>query len=401
MNGARIGLAVLVAGAFAAPALAQQAPAAPPAWQQGRPADMAGSTLAPHPPRLTVTPVDRIPVASLRVPEGFRVELWHHGMPGIRRMVRAADGTIFAGTRVIGRIYAIRDSGSAREHMVWAQGLTQPDGLALRDGALYVSALSTMLRYDNARYGEAPTPVNLTAAFGLPPEQHHAWKHIAFGPDGKLYVPVGAPCNICAPPSEDTHAVLLRFNPDGSGREIVARGVRNTVGFDFHPQTGQVWFSNHGRDWAGNDTPQDSLHVAARIGAHHGFPFCMGGWQDPGFAARGCSEFEAPAALLGPHTAPIGTRFYTGTMFPEAYRGRLFVALRGSWNRERLAGFEFVTVRLEGDRVAGIEPFLTGLRDDAANRFLGRPADMLTLPDGSMLFTDEENGAIYRVTYGR
>jgi glucose/arabinose dehydrogenase len=383
---AALGLAAL----FAAPAPAQTPDMMrPPGFPD----------LRPHPPRLTVTPPEEIPLARLRVPEGFRVELWAHGMPGIRAMVRAEGGTIFAGTRVIGRVYAIRDLGDRREGRVLLQGLTQPSGLALRDGALYVSALSRMLRVDNVEANlDAPQPVDLSAAFALPPETHHAWKHIQFGPDGRLYVPVGAPCNFCLV-DEDRHAVILRFNPDGSGREVVARGVRNTVGFDFHPETGQLWFSNHGRDWAGNDLPPDTLHVVTRIGAHHGFPWCVGDWRDPGIPGdRRCDEFQPPVVALGPHVAPIATVWARTASFPEAYRARLFIAFRGSWNRERLSGYEVATVRFEGGR-AIVEPFLTGLRDDDANRFLGRPAGLLFLPDGSLLVSDEQNGAIYRISY--
>jgi glucose/arabinose dehydrogenase len=361
---------------------------------------MANSTLAPHPPRMTATPVERIPVASLRVPEGLQVELWAHGMPGVRMMTRAPDGTIFIGTRIIGRVYWVKDLGATREHGVFVQGLTQPNGVAMRDNALYVVAINRVLRYDNAAANLAsPAPVELTAAFNLPEEVHHGWKHVAFGPDGRLYVPRGVPCNICDTDGEK-FALIASFNPDGSDRRIEARGVRNSVGFDFHPRTGQLWFSNHGRDWAGNDNPSDTLHVNLRRGEHHGFPWCASGWQDPAVSGRLCSEFPPPAMILGPHVAPIGTRFYTGTSFPEKYRGALFVALRGSWNRDRVAGFEVISVREEQGRLVS-EPFLTGFRDEANNRFLGRPADMLTLPDGSMLVTDEENGAIYRVSARR
>lgn len=374
-------------------------PAAPPAWQQGRPAEMAASRLAPHPPRLTVTPADRVPVAALRVPEGFQVELWAHGLPGARVMVRGPNGTIFVGTRAIGRVYAVRDTGAAREVSTLLQGLTQPSGLAVRDGALYVSAINRMLRVDNVEQNLAnPQPVDMTAAFNLPADVHHGWKHIQFGPDGRLYVPVGVPCNICDTDGE-RFAVIHSFNPDGSGGRIEARGVRNSVGFDFHPRTGQLWFTNHARDWAGNDNPSDTLHVNLRRGEHHGFPWCHGGFQDPAVSGRLCSEFPPPALILGPHVAPIGTHFYTGTAFPERYRGALFIANRGSWNRERLAGFNVVVVReAEGGRLV-MEEFMTGFRDDANQRFVGRPAGLLTMPDGALLVSDEENGAIYRVTH--
>lgn len=386
--------------ALAAPGIAaaqQAAPAPPPAWQQGRPAEMAGSRLAPHALPVTVTPPERIPTAQLRVPDGFQVELWAHGMPGIRHMVRAPDGTIFAGTRVIGRVYWIRDAGGTRQTGVFAQGLTQPSGLAMRGPDLFVASIDRVLRYDNASATlSGATPTDLTAAFDIATDAHHGWRHLAFGPDGRLYIPRGVPCNICETDGE-RFATILSFNADGSDKRIEARGVRNSVGFDFHPVTGRLWFTNHARDWAGNDNPSDTLHVNMRRGEHHGFPWCHGGFQDPAVPGRLCSEFPPPALILGPHVAPIGTMFYTGAMFGDAYRNALFIALRGSWNRERLAGFEVVTVReVEGRLVQ--EPFLTGLRDDAGQRFLGRPAGLLTMPDGALLVADEHNGAIYRIS---
>lgn len=396
-------LLALAAMALPGVAYAQaQQSAPPPAWAQGRPAEMANSRLAPHAGRLTATPPDQILVGSLRVPEGFSVELWAHGLPGGRVMVRGPNGTIFVGSRGIGRVYAVRDTGTAREVSVLLQGLPQPSGLAIRDGALYVSAIQRMLRIDNVEANLAnPQPVDLTAAFNLPDAPHHGWTHIAFGPDGRLYVPRGVPCNICDTDGE-RYALIASFNPDGSDRRIEARGVRNSVGFDFHPRTGQLWFTNHARDWAGNDNPSDTLHVNLRRGEHHGFPWCHGGFQDPAVsAARLCSEFPPPALVLGPHVAPIGTHFYTGTAFPERYRNALFVALRGSWNRERMAGYKVVVVReAEGGRLVQ-EDFLTGFLDEANQRFSGRPAGVLTMPDGSLLVSDEQLGAIYRITYRR
>ncbi|MCS6892445.1 MAG: PQQ-dependent sugar dehydrogenase [Rhodovarius sp.] len=393
-------LLALVAIAAPGLAFAQAQQPAPPAWAQGRPPEMANSRLAPHPPRLTVTPPEQVPLAALRLPEGFHAELWAHGLPGARVMVRGPNGTIFVGTRVIGRVYAVRDTGTERQVSILLQGLTQPSGLAIRDGALYVAAINRILRIDNVEQNLTnPQPVELTEAFGLPSDLHHGWKHIAFGPDGRLYIPVGVPCNICETDGE-RYALIASFNPDGSDRRIEARGVRNSVGFDFHPRTGHLWFTNHGRDWAGNDNPSDTLHVNLRRGEHHGFPWCAGGFQDPAIPRdRLCAEFPPPALFLGPHVAPVGTHFYTGTAFPERYRNALFIANRGSWNRERLSGFNVVVVReVEGGRLIQ-EEFLSGLRDDANQRFLGRPAGLLTMPDGALLISDEENGAIYRITY--
>ncbi|MCW8086964.1 PQQ-dependent sugar dehydrogenase [Sabulicella glaciei] len=392
-----------LAAAVALPglALAQQQQPAPPAWAQGRPAEMANSPLAPHAPRLTVTPPDRIPVNSLRVPEGFQVELWAHGLPGARAMARGPNGTIFVGTRGLGRVYAVKDNGQAREVSTLMSGLDQPSGVAVRDGALYIAAMHRVLRIDNVESNlQNPQPTDLTSAFGQATEPHHGWKHIAFGPDGRLYIPRGVPCNVCEVP-EDRFALIESWNPDGSDRRIEARGVRNSVGFDFHPRTGQLWFSNHGRDWAGNNNPSDTLHVSLRRGENHGFPWCAGGFQDPAVEGRLCSEFPPPALILGPHVAPIGTHFYTGTAFPEQYRNALFIALRGSWNRAPLSGFEVIAVREGENGRLTQQPFLTGFRDDANQRFSGRPAGLLTLPDGSLLVSDEDNGAIYRVSYRR
>lgn len=397
----RATLALGLAASFAAaPVLAQQTPPVP-GWQQGRPDSMAASPLAPHAPRLTVTPPDQIPIAALRVPQGFQLELWAHGMPGARAMAEGEDGTVFVGTRAIGRVYAVTDAGSQRSTRTIAERLTEPNGLAVRDGNLYVIAINRVLRYDGIgrRLGDVPQPTDLTSAFNLPTDAHHGWKYAAFGPDGRLYMNIGVPCNICEY-NRDIHALIVSFNPDGSDRRIEARGIRNSVGFDFHPTTRELWATNNGRDWAGNDIPEDSLHRIRRSGEDHGFPFCVGSWNDPAAARRNCSEFTAPAALLGPHTASLGIRFYNGTQFPAAYRGAAFIAQRGSWNREQLSGYQVVVARLDPQgNVTGVEPFLTGFRDEANNRFLGRPVYVLPRADGSLLVSDEQNGAIYRITH--
>jgi glucose/arabinose dehydrogenase len=400
----RNAFAGLLAALAAWPALAQQPPA-PPAWAQGRPDNMANSRLAPHAPRMTVTPPDQLPTASLRVPEGFRIEVFAHGIPGARMMAMGDRGTIFVGTRAIGRVYAVTpNADGTTSTRVLAQGLRQPNGVAFLNGSLYVMAINQVLRYDNieANLENPPQPVDMTAAFGLPTEEHHGWKFLTVGPDGRLYTNVGVPCNICEF-DRDRFALLVSFNPDGSDRRIEARGVRNSVGMAHHPTTRELWATNNGRDWAGNDVPEDSLHRVRRSGEDHGFPFCVGAWADPGAPAqRNCSEFQAPAALLGPHTAALGMRFYTGTTFPEAYRNQIFIARRGSWNREALSGYDVVVARLDAQgNVTGVEPFLTGFRDDANQRFLGRPVDVQVRRDGSLLVSDEQMGAIYRITHGR
>jgi len=323
-------------------------------------------------------------------------------MPGVRMMTRGEDGTVYVGTRTIGRVYAVKDEGGTRTPRVLAQRLDNPNGVAVRDGALYVVAINRVLRYDNIAQNPNVEPVELTQAFGLPTEAHHGWKFAAFGPDGKLYMNIGAPCNVCEI-DENRHAMIVRYNPDGSGREVMGRGIRNSVGFDWQPGTAVLYASNNARDWVSNETPEDSFHRLSRVGEHHGFPFCSGeAWQDPGHQGRLCSEFAAPVALLGPHTAPLGMRFYNGTMFPETYRGRAFVARHGSWNRDNKSGFDIVTVTLNADGSRGtVEPFLTGLLDTGNNSFKGRPTDVMVMPDGAMLVSDEQNGAIYRISYGR
>jgi glucose/arabinose dehydrogenase len=398
MNRTSLALGLATWLALGGTAAAQQQPV--PAWAQGRPDGMAGSTLAPHAPRLTVTPPEQVPTAALRVPEGFRVELWAHGMPGARMMALGEGGTVFVGSRTIGRVYAVRDEGGQRTHRVVAQGLRQPNGIAVRDGNLYVVAINDVFRYDGIERNPGVQPVNMTAAFDLPRDEHHGWKFAAFGPDGRLYMNVGVPCNICEF-NRDTHAVIVSFNPDGSGRRLEAKGIRNSVGFDWHPATRELWASNNGRDWAGNDLPEDTLHRIGRSGEDHGFPYCTHGWRDPAISSgpAGCSDFVPEAAKLGPHTAALGMRFYTGTMFPEQYRNQMFIARRGSWNRERLSGYDVVVARLDAQgNVAAVEPFLTGFLDAANNRFLGRPVDVLQLRDGSLLVADEQNGAIFRVS---
>ena len=243
-------------------------------------------------------------------------------------------------------------------------------------------------------------PVDLTDKFNLPPEQHHNWKYLAFGPDKKLYVPFGAPCNICEPPEQ--YAQIRRYNPDGSGMEVIARGVRNTVGFDFHPTTGELWFTDHGRDWMGDDVPQDELNRIAKTGLNFGFPYCHAdGVPDRDFKkADACAGVTLPVSLMGPHAAVMGLRFYTGGMFPQEYKDTMFIARKGSWNRTKKFGFDVVNVRAGADgKNAKVTPFMTGFMDPKQDTFWGRPAYILPMPDGALLVSDEQLGAIYRVSY--
>ncbi|MGD9952147.1 MAG: sorbosone dehydrogenase family protein, partial [Burkholderiales bacterium] len=262
----RTAVAAVLAGACAA-AFAQQ-----PAWKQGMPSSMADSKLAPLAGRMTETPASEIPITRLKLPKGFAVEIWASGMPGARAMARGPQGKIYIGTRGIGRVYEVTDNGTRRTSRVVVDKLTQPAGVAMRGDSLYVMAINKVLRFDGIESNPGVQPVDMTAAFNLPPEQHHNWKYIAFGPDGKLYVPFGAPCNICEPPAE--YAQIRRYNPDGSGMEVIARGVRNSVGFDWHPKTKELWFTDHGRDWMSEDGPEDELNRISKVGLNFGYPYC-------------------------------------------------------------------------------------------------------------------------------
>ena len=303
----------------------------------------------------------------------------------------------------MGKVYAIVDrnrNNRADEVITVARGLRMPNGVAFRGGALYVGEVSRVLRYDNieARLSNPPTPVVVNDTF--PGDRHHGWKFIRFGPDGQLYVPVGAPCNVCER-SDGHYALIMRMNPDGTGLEVFARGVRNTVGFDWHPETKTLWFTDNGRDWLGDDVPPDELNHAARKGLHFGFPYCHGGdISDPEFGGKhACEEFVPPAMKLGPHVAAIGMRFYTGTMFPDRYRNQIFIAEHGSWNRSTPIGYRVTLVRLEENRAVTYEVFAEGwLQGNAA---WGRPADVLVMPDGALLVSDDRAGVIYRIVYPR
>jgi glucose/arabinose dehydrogenase len=291
----------------------------------------------------------------------------------------------------------VNRDGRHRVHVL-ASGLNQPSGLAFRDGSLYVAAVNRILRFrDVARDPERP-PKPEVVSDAYPSDAHHGWKFIAFGPDGRLYVPIGAPCNVCLPPGP-LHSTITRLDIAGGRPEVVARGVRNSVGFDFQPETGELWFTDNGRDWLGDDQPPDELNRLARPGEHFGFPYCHGdGLRDPEHnAGRACSEFTSPARLLGPHVAALGMRFYTGRMFPERYRGGIFIAEHGSWNRSTPIGYRVTFVKVEGGRATSYEPFASGwLKSGSAS---GRPADVLVLSDGSLLVSDDKAGRIYRITY--
>jgi len=349
------------------------------------------------------TQAARLPLERISLPPGFAIEVWAQ-VDNARQMALGAHdakgGTLFVGSMRAGKVHAVSFDASfkAQRVTVIASGLQLPVGVAYRAGSLYVSAVSRILRYDDIerRLEHPPTPAVVTDR--LPGETHHGWKFMAFGPDGKLYVPVGAPCNICEPDPQ-RYAKIMRMAPDGSRIETFASGVRNSVGFDWHPQTGELWFTDNGRDMLGDDLPADELNHAPRGGMHFGYPYCHGGdLPDPEFGARrNCREFAAPAQQLGAHVAALGMRFYTGRMFPPEYRNQIFIAEHGSWNRSRKIGYRVALVRLQGNRAVAYETFASGwLQGETA---WGRPADVLVLPDGSLLVADDHAGAIYRILY--
>jgi glucose/arabinose dehydrogenase len=348
-----------------------------------------------------VLPAAVADVGDLTLPPGFRISVYADDVPNARQMAAGPPGTVFVGSRSEGKVYAVVDrDGDHRADAVHviASGLAMPSGVAFRDGALYVAAVGRVLVLrDVARdLARPPRPEVVTEAY--PSDRHHGWKFIAFGPDGRLYVPVGAPCNVCPPPGP-LHATITRLDLAGGRPEVVARGVRNSVGFDFHPATGELWFTDNGRDWLGDDQPPDELNRLTRPGQHFGFPFCHGaGLPDPEHhAGRACEQFAAPTRLLDPHVAAIGMRFYTGRMFPDRYRGGVFIAEHGSWNRSTPSGYRVTFVRVEDGRATSYETFASGwLRGGVAG---GRPADVLVMPDGALLVSDDKAGRLYRIAY--
>lgn len=338
-----------------------------------------------------------LPVERVKLPPGFEIKLYARA-EGARSMALSPEGTLFVGTRGEGNVYAIRaGSGDAPPSVVTiARGLRMPNGVAVRDGALYVAEIHRLLRYDGieSRLANPPAPVVVRE---FPSDRHHGWKFIAFGPDGLLYVPVGAPCNICEP--KPMYAAIHRMRADGSGFETFARGIRNTVGFAWHPDTRELWFTDNGRDMMGDDLPPDELNHAPRPGMDFGYPSCHGrNIPDPQFGKlRPCSAATPPALELGPHVAALGMRFYMGRMFPEKYRKGIFIAEHGSWNRSRKIGYRVMFVPLEKGRAAKYEVFAEGwLQGDSA---WGRPVDVLVEPSGSLLVSDDHAGAIYRINY--
>lgn len=337
----------------------------------------------------------------IQLPPGFKVELYATGVPNARSLTLGSGGTVFVGSRRAGKVYALVGNGRgdrASEVITIARGLNTPNGVAFHDGSLYVAEVSRVLRYDDieARLKNPPTPVVVSTE--LPLTKQHEWRFIRFGPDGWLYVGVGAPCNVCES-TDKRVARILRMHADGSGMETYALGVRNSVGFDWQPESKEMWFTENGRDNMGDDIPPDELNYAPRAGMNFGFPYCHGkDIADPQFGSgHSCAEFVAPAWSLPAHVAAVGMRFYTGGMFPEEYRGGIFIAEHGSWNRSVPIGYRVSRVVVEGDRAVKYEAFAQGWLEGGMH--WGRPVDVLVMPDGALLVSDDFAGAIYRISY--
>jgi glucose/arabinose dehydrogenase len=412
--GRRLLRAGTIAATFAAwPAVAQQpapqpaapaaaaptGPAAAPPWAQGRPEAAIGVPLAPIAPPPIPTAADKLPIEKLKAPKGFKIELYAAGVGNARTLRQGDKGTVFVGSRLLDKVYAIVDRGEKREVKPIYSGLYRPNGLAFKDGVLYIAELSRISKVEKIEDNLDNPPKPVVIYDDLPKDEAHGWKFLTIGPDDKLYFEVGAPCNICMP--SPAHAQIRRINLDGSGAEVVARGIRQIVGMDFSPITKQLYFTENSRDWLSEDIPEDKLNRLTQPGKDNfGYPYChQGNIADQEFGwGHSCDEFTKPIALLGPHTAALGMRFYTGNTFPSEYRNAIFIARHGSWNRTKKIGGDIVVAKLSEDgAVKSIEPFITGFIEN--NNYVGRPADVEFVKDGSMLISDDFNGAVYRVTY--
>jgi glucose/arabinose dehydrogenase len=353
-----------------------------------------------------------VPLEKLKLPPGFHISVFAENVPSARGMALGAKGTVFVGSMNGGQVRALIDrnhDGTADDVKIVASRLQQPVGVAFHKGSLYVSSITRIVRLDNIEDKLDTPPDPVVVYNGLPNNGGHTWRFIAVGPDELLYMGIGAPCNVCEELNQPLFATIARMKLDGTGLEVFAHGVRNTVGFDWHPVTHNLWFTDNGRDELGDDLPSDELNVAPAAGLHFGFPYChQGDSADPTFGAkRPCSQFQPPAQKMGAHVAAIGMRFYTGAMFPGEYRNAIFIAQHGSWNRSVPAGYRVMVARTDGRQVTSYEPFVEGFlqgtrssspRGATADQF-GRPADVLVLADGSLLVSDDSGGRIYRVTY--
>jgi glucose/arabinose dehydrogenase len=343
---------------------------------------------------------------QLKLPAGFSIDVWAADVTNARSMAVSETGIVFVGNRQEKNVYALVDEdgdGKADVKYILAEDLRMPNGVAYKDGDLYVAEVSRILRFKDIK-NTLDNPSFEVVYEGYPDEAHHGWKFIAFGPDGLLYVPVGAPCNICL--SEDpifASITRLDVSKPGASPEIYANGVRNSVGMTWHPTTKELWFTDNGRDMLGDDMPDCELNKASSKGQHFGYPFWHAGTiKDPELGSEGkeATFYTAPEAKLGAHTAPLGLRFYEGNQFPAAYKHQLFIAKHGSWNRSAKSGYEIVVAKMDAQgKVSGQEVFVTGWLDATSQEAWGRPVDVQELQDGSLLISDDVANCIYRVTY--
>ena len=407
LNKKTAAIAAACSMAFASIAVAQApAPAAPPpAWKQGMSEEQTKSPLHPFAPHLTGRPAKELPVDKLKVPAGFKVEVWADGVPEARSLALGDKGTVFVSNRNLSNVYAIVDKGASREVKTILKGMKSPNGVVFDKGTLYVAERHRITRYDGIEDkldnpGEGKVVID-----NLDPDNQpgHFWKFLAMGPDGKLYFNIGSPQNITMPSYNE--AAIVRVDTKSGEMENYAQGVRNTVGMAFHPTTKALWFTEHGRDWMGTDLPNDELNVAVKKGEHFGFPYChQGEILDPIYGKnRSCTEFKPPVLKLGAHIAPLGLRFYTGSMFPAAYKNTMLIAQHGSWNRDPKHGYNVIQVSVDAKGVAKSAPFLEGFLENEKGDppMWGRPVDVLQLKDGSVLVSDDFNGIIYRVSYAK
>jgi glucose/arabinose dehydrogenase len=388
-------LAALLCAATAASA--QQPPAEEPGWAKGRPKTEAAQRMAPVPAFPIPTAADKLPTAKFKLPPGFKVETWVSGVLDARGLRQGPGDTVFVSTLfVANKVYAVVPKGNTREVKTIIDKMEKAAGIEYHKGSLYLATHKQILRYDNidSKLDNPGQPAVLYDK--LPGGEDHSWKFIRIHKD-KLYFPIGAPCNICDP---GEYAKIYRMNLDGSGMETIASGVRNTVGFDFDPKTDRLWFTDNGRDWLSEEIPNDELNVVTGPNQHFGYPYChQGNIPDPEFGwGKSCSDFQKPAAFLGPHAGSLGLKFYTGKMFPAKYQGAMFIARHGPWNRTNK--YADVSVAWpDGKGGAKVEPFMTGFVEN--NSYLGRPVDFLVMKDGSLLVSDDHAGAIYRISYGK
>ncbi|MBL7699574.1 MAG: sorbosone dehydrogenase family protein [Chitinophagaceae bacterium] len=342
-------------------------------------------------------------LARLKLPEGFKISFFARDVDNARSLALGDNGTVFVGNRKSKNVYALVDAdkdGVAEKKYTIASGMKSPNGVAFHKGSLYIAEISKVWKIDNieSNLQNPAKPVLVNDSF--PTAEHHGWKYIAFGPDDKLYVPVGAPCNICDDNEKDKRfSSIMRMNADGSELEVYSHGIRNTVGFTWHPETKELWFTDNGRDELGDDIPPDELNIATKKDENFGYPYCHAGEiPDPEFGkGKNCGDFKAPAAKLSPHGAALGIKFNTGTMFPEKYRDQVFIAEHGSWNRSKPIGYRIMMASIEGGEVKSYQPFIEGWLNNG--EAWGRPVDVLFLKDGSMLVSDDHANAVYRVTY--